>query len=115
MSYGEACFNEGYEQEYSSSSAAQAAGGMTTNRRERFIDSKCDRCGRTTPANQNGIGDLFTLPEEWPELYDGGSFASAALVSIRGGLGCVVRQSALGSPPLPPTHARRAGRAAEAR
>ena len=26
MSYGEACFNEGYEQEYSAS-AAQAAGG----------------------------------------------------------------------------------------
>ena len=38
-------------------------------------------------------------------LYDEGSFASAALVSIRGGLGCVVRQSALGSPLASDTHA----------
>jgi hypothetical protein len=38
-------------------------------RKERFVGSKCDRCGRATPAKQNGIGDLFTLPDEWGEPF----------------------------------------------
>lgn len=42
---------------------------------ERFIQSKCDRCGKATPAKQNGIGDLYVLPEEFGEpLADQGCF-----------------------------------------
>lgn len=45
------------------------------NRRDRFIESKCDRCGKSTPAKQNGIGDLYVLPHEWgPPLADEGAF-----------------------------------------
>lgn len=50
------------------------------NRRERFIQSKCDRCGKTTPAKQNGIGDLFTLPHEYADpLSDSGDFCAACI------------------------------------
>lgn len=45
------------------------------SRTERFIDSKCDRCGRATPAKQNGIGELFALPMEWGSpIAEEGSF-----------------------------------------
>ena len=44
-------------------------------KQKRFKLSKCDRCGQTTRAKQNGIGDLYVLPHEWPEpLSDLGSF-----------------------------------------
>lgn len=47
---------------------------------ERFVRSKCDRCGRATPARQNDIGDLFTLPESFgPQLRDEGSFCQACI------------------------------------
>lgn len=50
------------------------------NRRERFIQSKCDRCGKTTPAKQNGIGDLFTLPHEYADpLSDSGDFCEKCI------------------------------------
>lgn len=47
-------------------------------RRARFVAAKCDRCGRATPARQNGVGDLFTLPDEFGEpLRDQGDFCAA--------------------------------------
>lgn len=39
------------------------------SRKERFVRSKCDRCGKATPAEQNGIGDLYTLPDDWGEPF----------------------------------------------
>ena len=48
------------------------------DRRNRFIASRCDRCGKATPAKQNGIGDLFTLPESFgAPLVDQGDFCAA--------------------------------------
>jgi hypothetical protein len=50
---------------------------------ERFILSKCDRCGKATAPNQNGLGDLYVLPEEYGEpLADEGSFCLTCLVSF---------------------------------
>ena len=50
------------------------------DKRERFMASKCDRCGRITPARQNGTGDLFTLPESFgPDLRDEGSFCQRCI------------------------------------
>lgn len=45
-------------------------------KQERFLWSKCDRCGKTTKAMQNGIGDLFTLDPEifGPPMGDQGAF-----------------------------------------
>lgn len=44
-------------------------------RRERFALSKCDRCGKATPARQNGISDLYVLDEQYGEgVADQGSF-----------------------------------------
>lgn len=49
-------------------------------RKERFIYSKCDRCGKATPTVQNGEHDLFTLPEDWGELCAGeGSFCQRCI------------------------------------
>ncbi len=51
-------------------------------KRERFVKSKCDRCGKATLAKQNGIGDLYVLPQEYGEpLADQGSFCMTCLVS----------------------------------
>lgn len=48
--------------------------------RRDFAASKCDRCGRTTPAKQNGVGDLFTLPEDWGKPFmDEGSFCQRCI------------------------------------
>lgn len=50
---------------------------------ERFIKSKCDRCGKATPAKQNGIGDLYVLSKEFGEpLADQGSFCLACVQSF---------------------------------
>ena len=50
------------------------------NKKDRFIRSKCDRCGKATPARQNGEGDLFTLPHEWPSpLSDLGDFCQPCI------------------------------------
>jgi hypothetical protein len=50
------------------------------DKRERFIQSKCDRCGKATAAKQNGIGDLFTLPHEWGDpLSDAGDFCEPCI------------------------------------
>ena len=47
-------------------------------RQDHFTQSKCDRCGKTTPAKQNGIGDLYALPHEYVEpLSDSGDFCAA--------------------------------------
>lgn len=49
-------------------------------RHERFVLSKCDRCGKTTKAKQNGIGDLFVLPHEWgPPVADQGDFCQQCI------------------------------------
>jgi len=49
-------------------------------REERFIQSKCDRCGKSTKARQTGIGDLYTLPHEWPApLSDTGDFCEPCI------------------------------------
>src|SRR6185503_2253818 len=54
------------------------ARGMS--KRERFIESKCDRCGKATPARQNDIGDLYVLPHEWPApLADQGGFCQRCI------------------------------------
>lgn len=46
-------------------------------RHDRFIQAKCDRCGKTTKARQNGIGDLFVLDDELgPPLTDEGDFCA---------------------------------------
>ena len=54
---------------------------MKPGRRERFVQAKCDRCGRTTPARQNGIGDLYVLPEDLGDkrLMDQGDFCQACI------------------------------------
>ena len=69
MSYGEACFNEGYGTEYSAV-ARRRPQEDDDARRRRFMDLKCDRCGNaSTPANQNGnMAICLHLPEEWPGL-----------------------------------------------
>lgn len=42
---------------------------------DRFIWSKCDRCGKSTVAAHNGIGELFVLDQELGKpLSDQGSF-----------------------------------------
>ena len=54
--------------------------GRAPTRRERFIRSKCDRCGKTTPARQNGIGDLFVLGDEAHEEIQGeGNFCLSCI------------------------------------
>lgn len=45
---------------------------------ERFIQSKCDRCGKATKARQNDIGDLYVLPWEGP-LHDLGDFCEPCI------------------------------------
>ena len=53
---------------------------MNISKRERFIKSKCDRCGKATAAKQNGTGDLFVLPHEWPApLGDLGAFCQKCI------------------------------------
>ena len=49
------------------------------SRRERFTQSKCDRCGKATPAEQNGIGDLYVLPDDFEELRDAGDFCQRCI------------------------------------
>lgn len=45
------------------------------DRKERFMLSKCDRCGKATKAKQNGVGDLYVLEHEYgPPLADQGDF-----------------------------------------
>lgn len=49
-------------------------------REDRLRLGRCDRCGRLTPANQNGTGDLYTLPEDFgPDLRDEGSFCQRCI------------------------------------
>lgn len=41
---------------------------------QRFVDAKCDRCGKTTAAQQNNTGDLFCITDDegcTPELLGG--------------------------------------------
>lgn len=48
--------------------------------RDRFAASKCERCGKTTPARQNGIGDLYVLPHEWgAPIADQGAFCEPCI------------------------------------
>lgn len=52
------------------------------NKQERFVASKCDRCGKATPARQNGIGDLFVLDHEYQfPLADQGAFCASCCKS----------------------------------
>lgn len=45
------------------------------SRKERFIRSKCDRCGKSTSAKQNDTGDLYVLDESLgPGVADQGDF-----------------------------------------
>lgn len=49
-------------------------------RQERFIRSKCDRCGKSTKAHQNNESDLYRLPHEWPApLSDEGDFCEPCI------------------------------------
>ena len=74
------------------------------------MNSKCDRAADARRQSiRTVLAIWFYTAGRMAELYDEGSFASAALVSIRGRIGCVVRQSALGSAPTASGHARRAG------
>lgn len=58
--------------------AAPRDKGGRPRKEERFVASKCDRCGKATPARQNGIGDIFTLPEGFgAPLTDQGDFCAA--------------------------------------
>lgn len=53
----------------------QAQVPATATRAGRFIESKCDRCGKFTRAKQNGVSDLYVLPDEWgPPLAGEGAF-----------------------------------------
>lgn len=46
------------------------------SRKQRFIRSKCDRCGKATPA-KDGEWDLYVLPNKWGEpLADQGCFCN---------------------------------------
>lgn len=48
------------------------------NRKQRFIRSKCDRCGKATKAKQNNESDLYVLDHEYaPPLADSGDFCAA--------------------------------------
>lgn len=48
---------------------------------ERFARSKCDRCGKTTKAKQNGIGDLYRIPHEYGQpIADEGDFCDPCCV-----------------------------------
>lgn len=52
------------------------------NRQQRFIRSRCDRCGKATKALQNNESDLYTLPHEWPEpLSDVGDFCERCIAA----------------------------------
>ena len=51
------------------------------NQTQRFIQSKCDRCGKATPARQNGISDLVVLPSEWLGIGDIGAFCEACVAT----------------------------------
>lgn len=46
---------------------------------QRFVQSRCDRCGRGTSARQNNTGDLYVLPETFEELADEGDFCQKCI------------------------------------
>jgi len=52
---------------------------ISVTSQERFILSKCDRCGKaTTKKNHNDAEGLYVLPHEWGEpLADRGAFCEA--------------------------------------
>lgn len=53
--------------------------GVPTHK-QRFVRSKCDRCGKSTPAKIMGEWDLFTLPHEWgAPCADQGNFCQPCI------------------------------------
>lgn len=53
---------------------------MALSQTARFTLSKCDRCGKSTKAMQNGVADLYVLPHEWgAPLADQGNFCQRCI------------------------------------